>query len=117
MSNVGNDRRIVYVEIAVNDIERTKQFYTEVFGHKFQDYGPDYTCFFDGRIGAGFYKGTPTRGGALIVFYADDLEAIELTVRKAGGTIVKPIFSFPGGRRFQFTDPSGNELAICDEKE
>lgn len=117
MSNVDNDRRIVYVEAAVTDIERTKKFYTEVFGYTFRDYGPEYTCFFDGRIEGGFYRGTPTRGGVLVVFFSTDLEGMEQTVRNAGGTIVKPIFSFPGGRRFHFADPSGNEFAICDETE
>ena len=116
MSNSENDRRVVYVEIAVTNIEKTKTFFSEVFGYKFQDYGPDYTCFFDGRIGGGFYKGTPKAGTVLVVFQASDLEAMERTVQFAGGKIVKPIFAFPGGRRFHFTDPSGNEFAICTEE-
>jgi predicted enzyme related to lactoylglutathione lyase len=117
MTTTENDRRIVYVELAVTDIAKTKEFYRAVFGYQFQDYGPDYTCFFDGRIGGGFYKGEPKRGTVLVVFQATDLEAMERTVRNAGGAIVKPIFAFPGGRRFHFTDPSGNELAICTEEE
>ena len=82
-----------------------------LLGWKFTDYGPDYTSFEDGRRPGGFAKATSVGKGALVVLYATNLEASEARVRKAGGKIVKPIFSFPGGRRFHFTDPSGNELA------
>ena len=110
-----NNGRIDYIELAATQIAKTKQFYIDAFGWKFTDYGPDYTSFEDGRIAGGFTK-KAVSNGALIVIYAVDLAATEARVRKAGGTIVKPPFSFPGGRRFHFTDPSGNELAGWSEK-
>lgn len=111
------DRRIDYVEIPVTDVAVAKRFYNEAFGWPFTDYGPDYTSFEDGRLAGGLTKrDVVTRGGPLIVIYAGDLEAMEARVRRAGGTIVKPIFSFPGGRRFHFTDPSGSELAVWSEE-
>lgn len=110
------DRRIDYIELPTTDIAATKRFYVDVFGWKFTDYGPDYTSFEDGRLAGGFTRdGKVAKGGALVVIYADNLEAVEAKVRQAGGTIVKPIFGFPGGRRFHFTDPSGNELAVWTE--
>jgi predicted enzyme related to lactoylglutathione lyase len=111
-----NDRRIDYIEFPAADVARTKAFYTHVFGWKFTDYGPDYTSFEDGRLSGGFAKTDGvTRGGPLVVIYAADLAAIEAAVRASGGAIVKETFSFPGGRRFHFTDPSGNELAVWSE--
>jgi uncharacterized protein len=110
------DRRIDYIELPATDIAATKRFYIDAFGWKFTDYGPDYTSFEDGRLAGGFTKdGKVVKGGPLVVIYADNLEAVEAKVRQAGGTIVKPIFSFPGGRRFHFSDPSGNELAVWSE--
>jgi predicted enzyme related to lactoylglutathione lyase len=117
MSQADNDLRMDYVEFPATDIPRTKQFYQQVFGWKFEDYGPDYTSFVDGRIAGGFTaerKGT-AGSGPLVVIYAVDLERVQSTVKKEGGRIVKEIFSFPGGRRFHFTDPSGNELAVWSE--
>ena len=112
-----HDRRIDYIELAATDIARTKRFYVDVFGWKFTDYGPDYTSFEDGRLAGGFRKADRTeRGGTLIVIFAMDLADAEARVRKAGGTIVKPVFSFPGGRRFHFTDPGGNELAVWSDR-
>jgi uncharacterized protein len=110
------DRRIDYIELPATDIAATKRFYSDAFGWKFTDYGPDYTSFEDGRLAGGFTKdGKVAKGGPLVVIYADKLEAVEAKVRQAGATIVKPIFSFPGGRRFHFSDPSGNELAVWSE--
>ena len=112
-----HDRRIDYIEIAATDIEATKRFYQSVFGWKFTDYGPDYTSFEDGRITGGFYKADSARpGSVLVVMFAVDLEAMEKKVRDARAKIVKPIFSFPGGRRFHFADPSGNELAVWSDR-
>lgn len=116
MSNAANNLRIDYIEFPATDIAATKRFYNEVFGWKFEDYGPDYTSFQDGRLAGGFWNAPKVQeGGALVVMYATDLEGTEAKVRAAGGTIVKPIFSFPGGRRFQFSDPNGNELAVWSE--
>ena len=112
-----NNNRIDYIEFPATDIAKTKAFYEKVFGWKFTDYGPDYTSFEDGRITGGFSKeGKVAQGGPLVVLYASDLAGMEARVKQAGGTIVKDIFPFPGGRRFHFTDPSGNELAAWSEK-
>ncbi len=114
---VEHDRRIDYIEMTSTSIPDTKRFYTSAFGWKFTDYGPDYTSFEDGRLSGGFHKGgAPGAGGALVVIFAVDLAAMESRVREAGGTIVKPVFSFPGGRRFHFKDPSGNELAVWSDR-
>jgi predicted enzyme related to lactoylglutathione lyase len=116
MSNSANDRRIDYIEFPTKDVEATKKFYNQVFGWEFQDYGPGYTSFHDGRLGGGFWtEATVQKGGVLVVLYASNLEATEAKVVAAGGTITKAIFSFPGGRRFHFADPSGNELAVWSE--
>jgi len=108
-----NDRQIDYVEFGVSDIERMKAFYGRAFGWTFTDYGPDYCEFSDGRLKGGFTTLSPVRpGGALIVLYGDDMEQLVAKVEAAGGRINKPIFPFPGGRRFQFIDPDGYELAV-----
>lgn len=114
--NPANDRRIDYIELPATQIAKTKQFYTDAFGWKFTDYGPDYTSFEDGRLSGGFTTDRPVARGVLIVIYAADLAVAEARVRKAGGTIAKPPFSFPRGRRFHFIDPSGNELAVWSER-
>jgi len=117
---MSNNLRIDYIEFPAIDMTKTKAFYQQVFGWKFTDYGPDYTSFEDGRLTGGFRSDDespkPTRDGVLVVIYADDLAATQKKVSNAGRTIVKPIFEFPGGRRFHFTDPSGNELAVWSDK-
>ncbi len=117
MSQADQDRRIDYVEFEATDIEATKRFYSAVFGWAFIDYGPDYTSFGDGRLAGGFtkVKKAPRKGGPLVVIYALDLEAMQASIQSAGGKIKKKIFSFPGGRRFQFKDPNGNELAVWSD--
>jgi len=112
-----HDNRVDYVEIPVTDIAQSKAFYTQAFGWTFTDYGPDYTSFMDGRLGGGLRKETKRAGnGALIVIYAKDLAAAQGRVTAAGGKIVKPIGEFPGGRRFHFSDPSGNELSVWSDR-
>jgi hypothetical protein len=112
-----HDRRIDYIELPAADIGATKRFYERAFGWKFTDYGPDYTAFEDGRLTGGFHTGAPVvRGGALVILFAVDIDDAERRVTDAGGTIVTPTFSFPGGRRFHFTDPSGNELAVWTDR-
>jgi len=116
MANTHNDGRVDYIEVPAVNIAATRDFYVRVFGWKFTDYGPDYTSFEDGRLAGGFTtSGKVAQGGPLVVIYAADLEATETKVKAAGGTIVKETFSFPGGRRFHFTDPSGNELSVWSE--
>jgi predicted enzyme related to lactoylglutathione lyase len=108
-----NNRRIDYVEMGVTDIERSKRFYGSAFGWTFKDYGPDYCEFADGRLTGGFTTLSPVRlGGPLVILYADDLEGQREAIGKAGGKISQDIYSFPGGRRFHFTDPDGYELAV-----
>ena len=107
------DRAIDYIEFNVADIMRSKDFYGKAFGWSFTDYGPDYCEFSDGHMKGGFdATGPVTLGGALVVLYGKDLVEIQARIEVAGGKIVKPIFEFPGGRRFHFTDPDGHELAV-----
>lgn len=113
------NNRIDYVEFAAADMEATKAFFGEVFGWTFTDYGPDYADCPDGGIMLGLFRAdapsTQATGGALITFYSTDLERMQTRVEAAGGNIVKPVFSFPGGRRFQFLEPSGNEFAVWSD--
>ena len=117
MSNSENNFRIDYVEFPATDIEAAKRFYGQVFGWKFEDYGPDYTSFHDGRLGGGFTKVdlVPT-GGPLVVISATDLEGAQASVREAGGNIEGHVLEFPGGRRFHFLDPSGNRLSVWTDQ-
>lgn len=111
-----NDRRIDYLELPATDIPKARAFYEGVFGWAFEDYGPDYTSFHDGRLAGGFHRADASATtGVLIVLYAADLEATEQRILGAGGRIVQETFSFPGGRRFHFADPVGNVLAVWSE--
>lgn len=92
-----------------------KKFYTECFGWKFTDYGEEYTAFEGENVDGGFAVGKLTAGSVLVILYSNTLEETKAKVEKAGGKIVKDIFSFPGGRRFHFTDPDGNQLAVWSE--
>lgn len=110
------ENQIDYIELAATDIEKTKAFYSGVFGWKFTDYGPEYTSFHDGRLTGGFAKQAAAPGaGVLLVLYSGDLNKLQEKIKAAGGKIVKETFSFPGGRRFHFADPNGNELAVWSE--
>ncbi|MBM4194484.1 MAG: VOC family protein [Gemmatimonadetes bacterium] len=112
------DLSINYVEFGVRDCATTKKFYGDAFGWSFQDWGDDYVSFSPGEAGldGGFSSDDPsTIGRPLVILYSSDLEAALAKVEAAGGKILKPIFSFPGGRRFHFADPSGNELAIWSD--
>lgn len=118
MGKQGHDRQIDYVELNVGDVARSKKFYGGAFGWSFTDYGPDYCEFNDGRLKGGLTSTAPVSasGGPLVILYADDLEDTVKRVQKAGGKIAKPIYSFPGGRRFHFADPDGYELAVWSAK-
>ncbi|HIF51595.1 MAG TPA: VOC family protein [Thiotrichaceae bacterium] len=113
--------KINYVEFPAKDIEATKLFFTEAFGWSFVDYGPDYTAFSNEGLDGGFFRAdlssSAKNGSALIVFYSNDLSKTLAKVEAAGGTILQPIFSFPGGRRFHFSDPSENEFAVWSDIE
>ncbi|MCY1550248.1 hypothetical protein D9M68_864850 [compost metagenome] len=115
MSQGERNLQIDYIEFGAVDLAPIKQFYSQVFGWTFTDYGPAYTSFNDGHLNGGFCSDVAPGNGPLVVIYASDLEAVQAQVRRAGGTIRKDIFSFPGGRRFHFADPSGNELAVWSE--
>jgi len=108
--------KLNYVEFPAKNIPATKLFFQKAFGWSFEDFGPDYTAFTDQGIDGGFYKSdlssTAANGSALLVLLSENLELSLSNVELAGGKITKPIFSFPGGHRFQFIEPSGNELAV-----
>ena len=110
---------INYLEIPARNIAATKQFFTQAFGWLFVDYGPDYCCFTNAGINGGFFRSnlkvSMDAGGVLVVLYSPELETSQANVVAAGGTVVKPIFSFPGGRRFHFADINGNEFAVWSE--
>ncbi len=111
--------KINYVEFPAKDIEATKAFFSSAFGWTFVDYGPEYTAFSNEGLDGGFYKSdlsvSTEAGSALIVFYSKDLEQTQAKIEDAGGSIIKPIFAFPGGRRFHFVDPNGNEYAFWSD--
>ena len=113
------NKQINYLEFRVPDLAAVKTFYQKAFDWKFTDYGPTYTAFSAAESGldGGFEQSDePVVNGALVILYHDNLEAIQQEVEKAGGKITQAIFSFPGGRRFHFEDPAGNELAIWSDK-
>ena len=104
---------INYIEFKSTDLAATKSFYSYVFGWTFTDYGPTYIAFSDSGVEGGFeFTKEPIANGVLVVLHDKDLIAIKEKVVHVGGTISVDIFSFPGGKRFQFLDPSGNELAV-----
>jgi predicted enzyme related to lactoylglutathione lyase len=116
MSQPEHHHRIDYIEISVTDVAEAKRFYGEVFGWPFTDWGDEYASFKDGRLNGGFQQVTEVpKGGALVVLYSTGLEETERRITEAGGTVVRETFEFPGGRRFHFTDPSGNELAVWSD--
>lgn len=107
------NNHIDYIEFKALDLERIKSFYSVLFNWTFTDYGPTYVSFSNSGIAGGFEKSEdPVVNGTLIVLYNDDLETLKSRIVEAGGKISKDIFPFPGGRRFHFLDPSGNELAV-----
>jgi predicted enzyme related to lactoylglutathione lyase len=107
------DGKFDYLELPAKGLPATKAFYEQAFGWRFVDYGPEYAAFEEAGIDGGFHENPAAK--LLPVLFATDLEAMEAKVRAAGGTIPGPILSFPGGRRFHFIDPSGNELAVWSE--
>ncbi|MEM6296554.1 MAG: VOC family protein [Myxococcota bacterium] len=109
---------IDYVEITAPDLAAAKAFYSAAFGWTFNDYGPGYAGIVgETREQGGLAQGEPRgAGGPLVVLYSDDLDATLAAVKSAGGTISTEPFDFPGGRRFHFTDPGGNELAVWSER-
>lgn len=109
------DGKIDYVELPGGDLIATKRFYQAAFGWSFTDYGPSYAAFEEGLDGGFDADAAAQSSQPLVVLYAHDLEAMAAKVQASGGAILKPIYSFPGGRRFHFRDPSGNEMAVWSE--
>ncbi|CAH1388187.1 VOC family protein [Candidatus Nitrotoga sp. M5] len=113
------NEKINYIEFPANNIEATKSFFTSVFDWQFIDYGPEYSSFSNQGIDGGFFKSnlsaSTNNGSALIIFYSQNLESTQLKIEQAGGVISKAIFSFPGGRRFHFIEPSNNEFAVWSD--
>jgi len=116
---MNSHEKINYVEFPAKDINATKSFFSDCFGWTFTDYGPDYSAFSNEGLNGGFFKSdlaaTTAKGSALIVFYSARLEETQAKIESAGGSIIQAIFSFPGGRRFHFSDPSGNEYAVWSD--
>ena len=107
--------RINYIEFSAPDLEAIKSFYTRVFAWQFTDYGPDYIAFTDGSLEGGFARGAQLPGGPLVILYSNDLVKSEEAIPAHGGRVVRAAYDFPGGRRFHFADPAGNELAVWSE--
>ncbi len=111
---------INYVEFPAANLTATQLFFEKAFGWSFTSYGPEYIAFSDSGVEGGFFKSelsaSTDNGSVLVVLYTKQLEDTLKTVEENGGAIVKPIFSFPGGRRFHFTEPSGNELAVWSDQ-
>lgn len=112
--------KINYIEMPSRNLEITKKFFKSAFGWSFVDYGPAYIAIENAGLDGGFYQSEkvvkPDSGSALVVLYSADLETAVDQVEAAGGNIVQAIFTFPGGRRFHFTDPNGNEYAVWSEQ-
>lgn len=109
--------KINYVEFASRNIGATKDFLAKAFGWTYADYGPDYQAFSNAGIDGGIFQNTDeTLKAPLVVLKADDLAEAEKAVKLAGGVITQPPFSFPGGRRFHFREPGGNEMAVWSER-
>jgi uncharacterized protein len=121
MSQSANHHKINYVELAVSSVARAKQFYASVFAWSFIDYGPDYASFtaasagVDGGVRTAKPDESTGTAAPLVVLYSSDLEATQAAIVAAGGSVVVPTFSYPGGRRFHFSDGVGNILAVWSE--
>lgn len=109
-----------YVELPAPDLAAAKAFYGDAFGWEFTDYGPPGAVAYvgirahdgDGEVGGFDPTGTPSSAGPLVLLFSDDLDATLAAVREAGGTVLREPYAFPGGRRFHFADPAGNELGV-----
>jgi len=111
------DNHINYVEFKAKDLEKIKEFYTTSFDWAFTDYGPTYVAFSESGLQGGFEKTeSEIVNGALVILYHKNLDFIKSKIIKSSGEISKDIFSFPGGRRFHFIDPAGNELAVWSDR-
>ncbi len=112
--------KINYVELPSKNIKVTKAFFEKAFGWTFTDYGPDYAAFENQGLDGGFFtsdlSSSTHNGSALVVFYSNMLGETQTKIEQAGGTIIQETFTFPGGKRFHFADPNGNEYAVWSDK-
>ena len=117
MAGTSTHHAIDYVEFTVRDLGAAKRFYAAAFGWQFNDYGPEYAGIkgANGEVGGLNQTAELRTGGPLVILYSKDLEKTLEAVRAAGGKVLREPFAFPGGRRFQFTDPSGNELGVWSQ--
>jgi uncharacterized protein len=108
------ENRIDYIEVPVTDPARAREFFAALFGWEFQEWGPDYLSFSDGRLDGGMRRADAAApvNGVLLVFYSRDLDRDVERIEALGGSISQQAYDFPGGRRFHFTDPGGNEYAM-----
>ena len=113
--------KINYVEFSAKNLSATQAFFEQVFGWSFQAYGDAYLAFSEAGLNGGFFHSelhsSTGNGAALIVFYSHDLESTQDKITQANGIIIEPTFPFPGGRRFHFSEPSGNEFAVWSDKD
>jgi predicted enzyme related to lactoylglutathione lyase len=116
IQSMTKQEKLNYVEFPASDIYATKKFFEDAFGWTFEDYSPEYTSFTGQGLDGGFYKSDlisrAADGSALLVLLSHNINITQSNVESAGGKISLPIFSFPGGQRFHFIEPSGNELAV-----
>lgn len=112
------ENRIDYVEIPVTDLKKAKVFFTALFGWSFQEWGDDYLSFNDGQLDGGFCRAQEpvAAGGVVLIFYSANLERDVVRVEELGATISQAVFTFPGGRRFHFIDPTGTEYAFWSDR-
>ena len=111
--------KINYVEFPAKNIQATKQFFSAVFNWSFVDYGPEYAAFSGAGLDGGFFQSdlssSTGSGSALLVFYSSDIKITLAKVEQHGGIVHRSIYEFPGGCRFHFIEPSGNEFAVWSE--
>lgn len=111
--------RIDYIEIPVTDLDKSREFFGQLFGWEFQEWGPDYYSFNDGRLDGGLRRSEEPApaSGVLLVFYTEDIDRDYARVKQLGATISQEVIEFPGGKRFHFTDPVGTEFAMWTSTE
>ena len=108
--------QINYIELQSHNLDETKAFFSKLFGWQFTDYGPDYISFDNAGIAGGFYRtDSPVPGENRTILYTKELESLRDQVVDHGVELTRDIYSFPGGRRFEFNDCSGNRLAVWSE--
>jgi predicted enzyme related to lactoylglutathione lyase len=114
-----DEGRIDYIEIPVTDLDRAREFLSQLFGWEFQEWGPDYYSFNDGRLDGGLRRSEEPApaSGVLLVFYTQDIDRDYDRVKELGATISQDVFEFPGGKRFHFVDPVGTEFAMWTSSE